>query len=164
VGRRPVGLWPPLVVFGAVAVVAAPVSALGPLAVGVWFAIAAPVAFAAVGQCSARQARRRGVEASGLRLSVLGVASFAVGWLVCLALVAVAHLPVGLAWVIAVAAGYLAWSGFARSVPVALVSVALAAVGVGLSLSPAPGWTVQLGVGTVMILGGLALRYGPEAS
>jgi hypothetical protein len=70
VGRWPVGLWPPLVIFGAVAVIDAPVSALGQLAAIVWFA-AAPVAFAAVGRCSAQQARRRGMEASGVRLSVL---------------------------------------------------------------------------------------------
>jgi hypothetical protein len=164
VGSRPAGLWPPLVIFGAVAVIDAPVSALGQLAAIVWFAAAAPVAFAAVGRCSAQQARRVGMEASGLRLSVLGVASFAAGWLICLALVAAAHMPFGLAWVIAVSAGYLAWSGFARSVPVALVAVALAVVGACLALSPAPGWTVPFGVGTVMILGGLALRYGPEAS
>jgi hypothetical protein len=164
VGRRPVGLWPPLVIFGAVAVIDAPLSAFGQLTAVVWFAAAAPVAFAAVGRCSARQARRRGMEASGLRLSVLGVASFAAGWLVCLALVAAAHLPFGLAWVLSVSTGYLAWSAFARSVPVAMVALALAAVGAGLALSPAPGWTVPLGVGTVMVLGGLALRYGPEAS
>ena len=92
------------------------------------------------------------------------VASFAACWLICLVLVAGAHLPVGLVWVIAVGAGYLAWSRFsARSVPVALVAVALAAVGVGLALSPAPGWTVPLGVGTVMILGGIASDTGPEA-
>lgn len=163
VGKRPVGLWPPLLIFGAVTALDAPVSMLGQLAASLWFVVAAPVAFVAVGRCSARQAYRRGIEGSGWRLTVLGVISFAAGWLVCLILVAGAHLPVGLVWVIAVGAGYLLWSRFARSVPVALVAVALAAVGVGLALSPAPAWTVPLGVGTVMILGGIALRYGPEA-
>src|SRR6202161_501669 len=163
VGRRPPGLWPPLVISVAITVLDAPISVLGQVAASLWFVAAAPVAFAAVGRCSARHARRRGMEAPGWRLSVLGVASFAACWLICLVLVAGAHLPVGLVWVIAVSAGYLAWSRFARSVPVALVAVALAAVGVGLALSPAPGWTVPLGVGTVMILGGIALRYGPEA-
>jgi hypothetical protein len=163
VGGRPVGLWPPLLVFGAVTALDAPISVLGQLAASLWFVAAAPVAFTAVGRCSARHAHRRGMEAPGWRLSVLGVASFAACWLICLVLVAGAHLPVGLVWVIAVGAGYLAWSRFARSVPVALVAVALTAVGVGLALSPAPGWTVPLGVGTVMILGGIALRYGPEA-
>jgi hypothetical protein len=117
VGGRPVGLWPPLVIFGAVAVIDAPLSAFGELIAVMWFVAAAPVAFAAVGRCSARQARRRGMEASGLRLSVLGVASFAAGWPVCLALVAIAHMSFGLAWVIAVGAGYLAWSGLPAARP-----------------------------------------------
>jgi hypothetical protein len=164
VGKRPAGLWPPLVIFGAVVVIDAPLGALGSLAANLWFIAAAPLAFVAVSRCSAVQAHRRGMEGSARRLSVLGAASFAAGWLVCFALVAAAHLAVGLAWAIMMGAGYLAWSRVARSVPAALVAVALAAVGAGLALSPAPAWTVQLGVGTVMILGGLALRYGPEAS
>jgi hypothetical protein len=63
-----------------------------------------------------------------------------------------------------VGAGYLAWSWYARSLPGAAVAIALMVAGVALALSPAPGWTVPLGVGTVMIVGGLVLRYGPEAS
>jgi multidrug transporter EmrE-like cation transporter len=164
VGRRPATLWPPLVIFGAVAVIDAPLSALGPLAALLWFAVAAPVAFAVVGRCSAVHARRRGVEGSARRMSVMGVASFLIGGLACFALIAATHLPVGLAWAIIMGVGYLAWSRLARSVPAALVAVALTAVGVCLALSPAPAWTVPLGVGTVMIAGGLALRRGPEAS
>ena len=75
-----------------------------------------------------------------------------------------ARLPGGLVWTIAVSIGYLAWSRFARSLPVAVIAVALAAVGAALALSPAPAWSVPLGVGAVMITGGLVLRYGPEAS
>jgi hypothetical protein len=52
---------------------------------------------------------------------------------------------------------------FARSGPAAVVAVAVAAAGTALALSPAPAWTVQLGVGAVMITGGLLLRHGPEA-
>jgi hypothetical protein len=66
--------------------------------------------------------------------------------------------------VLLVSVGYLAWSRFARSVPVAAVAVSLAAVGIALTESPAPGWTVELGVGVTMIIGGLMLRHGPEAA
>ena len=41
--------------------------------------------------------------------------------------------------------------------------MALAAVGVTLALVSAPAWGVQLGVGIAMVVGGLVLRYGPEA-
>ena len=164
-GRRPVaGLWPPLVIFGAVAVADAPLSALSALAATAWWVIAAPAAFAGVGRCSSWQARRRGVQGPARRLSVLGMASFAAGWLACLGLGVAARLPGGLVWTIAVSIGYLAWSRFARSLPVAVIAVALAAVGAALALSPAPAWSVPLGVGAVMITGGLVLRYGPEAS
>jgi hypothetical protein len=164
VARRPAGLWPPLVVFGLVAVVDAPLSALGSLAAGLWWLVAAPAAFAAVARCSAWQGHRRGLEGRVRWLVALSMASFAACWLLCFYIVAVEHLPVGLGWAIIVGAGYLAWSWFSRSLAGAAVAVTLAAVGVALALSPAPGWTVQLGVGTVMIMGGLGLRYEPEAS
>lgn len=162
-GRRPAGLWPPLLFFGIVAVAGAPLIALGEVAVNVWWLIAAPVAFAAVGLASARQAHRRGFEGPGWRLAALGAASFAAGWLACLVIARAAHWPAGLGWTVAVAAGYLAWSWFARSRPTAIVAVALGAVGVTLALVTAPVWGVQLGVGTTMVVGGLVLRSGPEA-
>jgi hypothetical protein len=164
VGRRPAGLWPPLVVFGLVSVVDAPFRALGPLAAALWWIVAAPAAFLAVGRCSAWQAHRRGLEGRARwLLAAVSVASFAAFWLLCFYMAA-EHLPVGLGWAIALGTAYLAWSWYARSLPGAAVAVAVVAVGVALALSPAPGWTVQLGVGTVMITGGLVLRYGPEAS
>jgi hypothetical protein len=162
-GRRPAVLWPPLFFFGIVAVAGAPLIALSELAVNVWWLIAAPAAFAAVGVVSARQARRRGFERPGWRLAALGAASFAAGWLACLVIARAAHWPAGLGWTVAVAAGYLAWSWFARSRPAAIVAVALAAVGVTLALAAAPAWVVQLGVGIAMVAGGLVLRSGPEA-
>jgi hypothetical protein len=164
VGRRSACLWPPLVVFGVVVVVDAPLSALGSLAAALWWVVAAPAAFAVVARCSAWQAHRRGLEGRARWLAALSMASFAVTWFLCLYIVAVEHLPFGLGWAVVVGAGYLAWSWYARSLPGAVVAVTLAAVGVTLALLPAPGWTLQLGVGTVMIVGGLALRYGPEAS
>jgi hypothetical protein len=164
VARRPAGLWPPLVVFGLVAVVDAPLSALGSLAAALWWIVAAPAAFVVVARCSAWQAHRRGLEGPARWLAALSMASFAACWFLCLYIVAVEHLPVGLGWAVILGAGYLGWSWFARSVPAAAVAIALTAVGVTLALSPVPGWTVQPGVGTVMIIGGLVLRSGPEAS
>jgi hypothetical protein len=164
VGRRSAALWSALVVFGLVAVVDAPLSALGSLAGALWWFVAAPAAFAVVARCSARQAHRRGLEGRARwRLTALSAASFAACWLLCFYMAA-KHLPVGLGWAIIVGAGYLAWSWYARSLPGAAVAVAVVAVGAALALSPAPGWTVQLGAGTVMILGGLVMRYGPQAS
>jgi hypothetical protein len=93
----------------------------------------------------------------------LGAASFAGGWLACLVIARAVHWPAGLGWTVAVAAGYLAWSWFARSRPTAIVAVALATVGVTLALASAPAWGVQLGVGMAMVVGGLVLRSGPEA-
>lgn len=161
--RRPAGLWPPLVVFGTVAVAGAPLGALGDLATNVWWLSAAPAAFVVVGRCSSRHARHHGIEGPSRLLWALGTASFAVGWLACLWISGAAHWPDGLGWTFAVAVGYLGWSRFARSGPAAVVAVAVAAAGTALALSPAPAWTVQLGVGAVMITGGLLLRHGPEA-
>jgi len=92
------------------------------------------------------------------------LASFAAAWFGCFWLAGVLHLPGGLSWTLLVAVGYLAWSRFARNLPAAIVAVILAAVGTTLALSPAPGWTVQLGVGAAMVIGGLVLRHGPEAA
>jgi len=161
--RRPTGLWPPLVVFGVVAVAGAPLGLAGPLAVNLWWIAAAPAAFSLTGWFFARQARRRGFESQSRRLPALAMASFAVGWAATFWLSAEVGLRNGLGWVLAVALGYLVWSWLARSVPVALVAVSLAIVGTVLALSPAPAWTVQLGVGAAMIIGGLVLRHGPEA-
>ena len=116
------------------------------MAAGLWWACAAPAAFAVVGACSSRLARRRGAESRGLRLPALGVASFAAGWLACAGLAVALRLPGGLTWTIAVAVGYLAWSRFARSLAGATVAVAIGATGTALALSPAPGWTVEFGV------------------
>jgi hypothetical protein len=162
-GRRPAGLWPPLVVFGIVAAAGAPLIAVRAVPVSVWWLIAAPAAFAAVSVVSARQARRRGFQRPGWRLAALGAVSFAAAWLACLVIARAARWPAGLGWTVAVAAGYLAWSWFARSRPAAIVAVALAAVGVTLALAAAPAWGVQLGVGIAMVTGGLVLRLGPEA-
>jgi hypothetical protein len=161
--RRPVGLWPPLVVFGTVAVVGAPFGMLGGLATAVWWLTAGPVAFVAVGRLSYRHAHRRGIDGPSRLLWVLGIVSFAAVWLACFWISGAAHLPRGLAWTLAVAVGYLGWSRFARSWPVAAVAVGLGIVGTALALSPAPTWTVQLGVGAVMTAGGLLIRHGPEA-
>jgi hypothetical protein len=161
--RRPAGLWPPLVVFGAVAVAGAPLGLLGSLAANLWWLTAGPLAFLVVGRYCSWQAQRRGVVGPARLLRTLGIVSFAAGWLACLLIAAAAHLPGGMAWTLAVAVGYLGWSLFARSRPAAAVAVCLAVVGSVLALSPAPSWTVQLGVGTVMIVGGLVLRQGPEA-
>jgi len=161
--RRPVGLWPPLVVFGAVAVVGAPLGALGGLATGLWWLMVAPAAFVLTGRYASRQAHRRGIESPARLLWALGIGSFAAVWLACLWISGAARLPDGLAWTLAVAVGYLGWSRFARSVPAAVIAVTLGMVGTALALSPAPTWTVQLGVGAVMITGGLLLRHGPES-
>jgi hypothetical protein len=163
VGRRSAALWLPLVAFGLIAIVDAPLSALGSLAAALWWFVAGPAAFVAVARCGAWQAHRRGLEGRARwRLTALSAASFVAVWLLCFYMAA-EHLPVGLGWAIAVGTGYLAWSWYARSLPGAAVAVALAAVGAALALSPAPGWAVQVGVGSVMITGGLVLRYGPEA-
>lgn len=164
VAQRPAALWPPLVIFGVVAAMDAPLSGLGALAATLWWVVAAPAAFAAVGRCSAWQAHRRGMEGRARWLPVLGMTSFAACWLVCFVIAAAAHLPVGLGWAITVGTGYLAWSWLARSPAGAIVAVTVTAVGVALALSSAPAWAVPLGTGTTMIIGGLLLRYGPEAS
>jgi hypothetical protein len=161
--RRPLALWPPLVVFGVVAVLGAPLGIIGALAMNVWWFATAPVAFAAVGRYTARHGGRRGIYGHGRLLTGLGLASFAAGWVACLWLAAVAGLPGELGWALTVAAGYLAWSWFAHSPAGAGVAVILAATGTALALSPAPGWTTQLGVGLAMIISGLLLRTGPEA-
>ena len=161
--RRPAGLWPPLIVFGVVAVLGAPLGIVGALALNVWWIAAAPVAFAAVGWYASRQGGQLGIHRRHWLLPAAGIASFAAGWFACLWLAAVAGLPGELGWALTVALGYLAWSRFARSLAGSVVAVILAAVGTGLALSPAPGWTVQLGVGVAMIIGGLVLRSGPEA-
>jgi hypothetical protein len=161
--RRPAGLWPPLVVFGLVAAVGAPFILLGSLAVNLWWLAAAPVGFAVVGVLVSRQGYRRGIERADWLLPVLGVASFAAAF-AGLWLSGALHLPGDLGWVLLVAAGYLGWSRFARSLPGAAVAVSLAAVGTALTLAPVPGWTVQLGVGVTMIIGGLVLRHGPESA
>jgi hypothetical protein len=157
--RRPAGLWPPLVCFGVVVSVAAPLTGLTAL---LWWVLASPAAFAAVGAGSGWQSRRRGIQQRSRRLPALGVISFVGGTMVCAGLT-VLWLPLDLAWTVTLAASYLAWSYLARSVPAALVAVGLAGTGVALTLYSAPWWSVQLGVGLVMIAGGLALRFGPEA-
>jgi hypothetical protein len=161
--RRPAGLWPPLVVFGAAAVIGAPLGLLGGLATSLWWLAIAPPGFALVSRYAARQTRQQGIEGPSRLLRTLGIVSFAAVWLACLVLSAAAHLPVRLGWTLAVAIGYLGWSRFARNGPAAVVAVSLAIVGVALALSPAPAWTVQLGVGLTMVTGGLLLRSGPEA-
>lgn len=45
----------------------------------------------------------------------------------------------------------------------ALIAAMIFAVGMALAWSPAPTWTVQLGVGLVMLAGGAALRFRWEA-
>lgn len=161
--RRPIGLWPPLVVFGVVAVAGAPLGLAGPLAVNLWWIAAAPAAFSLTGWFFARQARCRGFETRSRRLPALAMVSFGAGWAATFWLSAVVHLRNGLGWALAVAVGYLIWSWLARSIPAALVAVSLAVVGTVLAVSPVPVWTVQLGVGITMIIGGLVLRHGPEA-
>jgi hypothetical protein len=162
--RRPTGLWPPLVIFGVVAAAGAPLAILGSVAANLWWLVAAPVAFALIGRLSSRLARQHGIEVRSRRLMILGIASFAAGWLACLWLAAALRLPAGLGWTVAVAVGYLVWARLARSVPVAVVAVSLAVVGIALVASPVPAWTVQFGVGVTMVIGGLVLRSGPEAS
>jgi hypothetical protein len=161
--RRPAGLWPPLVVFGTVAAAGAPLGLDGSLAVNLWWLATAPIGFAVVGVLMSRQGYRRGIEHANWLLPSLGVAGFAAAF-AGLWLSGLLHLPGDLGWVLLVAAGYLGWSRFARSLPVAAVAVSLAAVGTALTLAPVPGWTVQLGVGVTMIIGGLALRHGPESA
>ncbi|MEP7022735.1 MAG: hypothetical protein ABJB47_02765 [Actinomycetota bacterium] len=162
-GRRPAGLWPPFVVFGVVAVLGAPLGLLGGAATGLWWLCAGPVGFFLVARYSSQQAHQRGIHGPARLLKMLGIATFAASWLACLWLANAAHLPGGLGWALLIGVSYLAWSGFARSWPAAVVSLCLTAVGCAIALSPAPTWTVQLGVGMVMIVGGLLLRYGPEA-
>jgi hypothetical protein len=161
--RRPPGLWPPLVVFGVVAAIDAPISMHGALAANVWWLVAGPVGFAIVSLLMSRQGYRRGIEDRHWRLPALGMASFMLAF-AGVWISGVLHVPANLGWVLLVSVGYLAWSRFARSVPVAAVAVSLAAVGIALTKSPAPGWTVELGVGVTMIIGGLMLRHGPEAA
>jgi hypothetical protein len=161
--RRPAGLWPPFVVFGVVAVLGAPLGLLGGLATGLWWLCAGPVGFWLVVRCSSQQARERGIQSQARLPKILGVVTFAAGWLGCLWLANAAHLPIGLDWALLGSLGYLGWSGFARSWPAAAAALAMAAVGCAIGLSPAPRWTIQLGVGVVMITGGLLLRRGPEA-
>lgn len=161
--RRPPALWPPLVVFGVIAAIDAPISLHGSLPANLWWIAAGPVGFVIVSSLMARHGYRRGVQSRPWLLSVLGLVSFLLAF-AGLWLSGVLHLPGPLGWVLLVAVGYLAWSRFARSLPAAAVAVCLAAVGVALTLCPVPGWTVQLGVGVTMILGGLVLRHGPEAA
>jgi hypothetical protein len=163
-GRRPAGLWPPLVVFGVIAVLGAPLGIIGDLANTVWWLCAGPLGFFFVGRYSSQQASRRGFQGPGRLLAMLGIASFAFCFVGCLWLANAADLPDGLGWALLVGLAYLAWSAFARSWQVAVVAVCLAATGAAIALSPAPTWTVQLGVGMVMIAGGLLLRHGPEAT
>jgi hypothetical protein len=162
-GRRPTGLWPPFLVFGVVAALGAPLGLLGGTATGLWWLCAGPAGFWLVARYSSQQARERGIQGHARLLKTLGAVTFVVGWLGCLWLANAAHLPVGLGWALLVSLGYLGWSGFARSWPAAAAALAMAAVGCAVSLSPAPRWTVQLGVGVVMIAAGLLLRRGPEA-
>jgi hypothetical protein len=161
--RRPAGLWPPLVVFGLVAALGAPFALGGSLAENLWWLVTAPAGFAMVGVLMSRHGYRRGVEHTNWLLPALGVVSFAAAF-AGLWLSGVLHLRGDLGWVLLVAVGYLGWSRFARSLPVAAVAVSLALVGTILTFSPVPGWTVQLGVGVTMIIGGLVLRNGPEAA
>jgi hypothetical protein len=162
-GRRPAGLWPPLVVYGVIAVLGAPLGIIDDLATNLWWICVAPLGIFLVARYSSRQASQRGFQGSGRFLTALGIASFASCWLGCLWLANAADLPDGMGWALLVGVGCLAWSAFARSRPAAVIAVCLAATGTAIALSPAPTWTVQLGVGLVMIAGGLLLRCGPEA-
>lgn len=162
--RRPVGLWPPLAVFGTAAVVGAPLGMLGDTALNLWWAVVAVPAFILVAVFSHRHGHRQGVESPSRLLCVLGVGSFAAGLLICAGIAAATDLPDGAGWVLAVAGGYLAWSGMARSIPVAAVAGAILVVGMALVWSPAPTWTVQLGVGLAMVAGAVALRLRWEAA
>jgi hypothetical protein len=150
-------------VFGVVAVLGAPLGLVGALALNVWWIAAAPLAFTAVGRYASRHAGHRGIQGHHRLLLAAGIASFAAGWFACLWLAAVLKLPGELGWALTVGLGYLAWSCFARSLAGSVVAVILAVVGIALALSPAPGWTVQLGVGAAMVISGLVLRSGPEA-
>jgi hypothetical protein len=163
-GRRPSGLWPPFLVFGVVAVLGAPLGLLGGLATGLWWLCVGSVACWLVARYSSQHALQRGFQGPARLLRMLGIATFAVCWLACLWLANAAHLPGGLGWALLVGLGYLGWSRFAHSWPAAAVALAMTAVGSAIALSPAPAWTVQLGVGAVMIAGGLMLRSGPEAT
>jgi hypothetical protein len=162
-GRRPPGLWPPFLVFGVVAVLGAPLGLLGGLETGLWWLCVGPVGFWLVSRYSSQQARERGIQGHGRLLQALGITTFVVCWVACLWLANAAHLPGGMGWALLAGLGYLGWSRFAHSWPAAAVALAMAAVGSAVALSPAPTWTVQLGVGLVMITGGLLLRHGPEA-
>lgn len=162
VARRPAGLWPPLVTFGAAAAIGAPLGLLGDTAVNLWWLAVGGPGLVLVARRARRHAHARGIDGRSLRLWILGVASFAAAWLGVWLAVA-SNLPASLGWVLAVALCYLAWSRLARSIPAAAIAVMILVVGLVLTWSPVPAWTVQLGVGLVMLTGGAMLRLVWEA-
>jgi hypothetical protein len=147
---RPAGLWPPLVVFGAAAILGAPLRLISDTATNLWWAAVSAPGLLLVARLYRRDGHQRGIERASPRLLVLGVASCAAGWVCCFALAQTTNLPDGADWALTVGLGYLAWS--------------LLAVGMALAWSSAPTWTVQLGVGFVMLAGSAALRFGSEAA
>jgi hypothetical protein len=162
--RRPAGLWPPLAVFGAAAVLGAPLGLLSDTTTNLWWAAVSAPGFLLVARLYRRDGHQRGIERASPRLFILGVASFAAGGLCCFGLAQAINLPDGAGWALTVAGGYLAWSRLARSVPASIVAATILAVGMALAWSSAPTWTVQPGVGLVMLAGAAVLRFGSEAA
>jgi hypothetical protein len=161
---RPAGLWPPLVVFGAAAILGAPLRLISDTATNLWWAAVSAPGLLLVARLYRRDGHQRGIERASPRLLVLGVASCAAGWVCCFALAQTTNLPDGADWALTVGLGYLAWSRLARSIPASVVAGTILAVGMALAWSSAPTWTVQLGVGFVMLAGSAALRFGSEAA
>jgi len=161
--QRPIGLWPPLIVFGTAAVLGALLSLFSDPATNLWWALVAAPCVLLTAWCSRRHCRRHGIERPSRRMIVLGIGSFAAGWLCCLCVGAAMNLPDGMGWGLAVGVGYLGWSRLARSGPVALIAIAIITTAATTGGLAAPVWTTELAVGLAMLVGGTALRLGPEA-
>ena len=148
-------VWFPLVIFGALTLVSAPVAALGGAALGLYWLVASPLGLVLV-WCRhyAGRSRRLGVARPG------GHAIFAVGagLAVCTFVAGALFAPTGPAYTLA--AGYVVMGGFARSRVMVALGVGTGVVTLALDVGGAGRLGVLLPalIGAALLAAGMASR------
>jgi hypothetical protein len=159
--RRSLGTpWFPLVCFGALTMVSAPlVAALGTVALAPFWLIAGAGGMLLTRRHYRHRIRRRGVAGRGRRAWLIAAtmcaAAFAAGILVGVTAGEEAGV---LAPIVVVLAGYASLGWLLRSFAPPLAVAPAAALAGGLVIAGAAPWTVELGFGAALVAAGVALR------